>query len=79
MHPVSPTSISAPLVAPTASARLIFRRTQQQIDRVLATSLPFDLKIERSWDYILAAGRDLDRLAAKADRSNVLTVRVAAR
>jgi len=79
VHPATaPTSIGAPLVAPTASARIIFRRAQAEIDRIFATSLPFDVKIERCWDYVLQAGRDLDRLAAKRDRSDILTVRMAA-
>jgi hypothetical protein len=67
---------SATATVPIACARMVFRRAQHQIDHLLATAMQPDLRIECAWDVVFQAGRDLDRLAAKHDRADVLTIRL---
>lgn len=45
----------------------MFAATQARIDHVLASALPVEERIEAGWDHVLQLGRDLDRLARKAE------------
>ena len=58
------TTEPAALPVPVLTRRLIFRRTQAAIDHTLASHLPDEIRFEAAWDWIIQAGRDLDRLAA---------------
>ncbi len=57
----------------------ILYRAAKEMDRVFATSLPFNLKADRCWDYLLQAGRDLDRLARHSEVIMRLEPKVGAR
>ena len=57
----------------------ILIRTAKEMDRVWATSLPFGLKTDRCWDYLLQAGRDLDRLRRHSEVIMRLEPKVGAR
>lgn len=50
--------------SPREAEHRILDRADRQIHRVLATSLPDEVKHDRVYDYFTQAGRDLERLAA---------------